>query len=184
MKGVWVVLAPDDLFWADYDWGGLGAKLEVLHCGGATRAETVRAGLYALRDRVKATDWILVHDAARPCLSAESLQRLLAALVDDPVGGLLALPVADTLKRANAAQRVICTESRENLWQAQTPQLFRYARLYEGLSRCIEATDEASAIEALGLTPQLIEGDSANLKVTYAHDLQVAEAILQMRERK
>jgi len=179
---VWVVLSPDDPYWFQHDWSDLGAKLETVRCGGETRAESVTNGLQAAAMVASDDDWVLVHDAARPCLSAEMLKSLFADLANDPVGGLLAVPVADTLKRADAEQRVAATEPRDGLWQAQTPQMFRYGRLLEALKNCTAVTDEASAIEALGLKPKLVSGDSTNLKVTYPADLALAAMILRGRK--
>ena len=179
---VWVVLSPDDPYWLQYDWSELGAKLETVRCGGETRAESVTNGLQAAAMVAVDDDWVLVHDAARPCLSAEMLTSLFTDLANDPVGGLLAVPVADTLKRADSEQRVAATEPRDGLWQAQTPQMFRYGRLLEALKNCTAVTDEASAIEALGLKPKLVSGDSTNLKVTYPADLALAAMILRGRK--
>jgi 2-C-methyl-D-erythritol 4-phosphate cytidylyltransferase len=125
-----------------------------------------------------------VHDAVRPCLAPEVLERLIATLRDDPTGGLLALPVVDTLKRGDADAYVVRTEPREHLWQAQTPQMFRYRLLKEALhaSGLVHATDEASAIEQFGLRPKLVMGDSRNLKVTYPEDLELAEMMLRSME--
>ena len=173
---VFVVLAPDDAQWHSYDWSIFGDKLQPLFCGGQTRAESVLNGLLA--SELEADDWVLVHDAARPCLSALQLQRLLDELRDDEVGGLLAVPVADTLKRADAKQRVAHTESREGLWQAQTPQMFRTGLLVRALETAPSVTDEASAIEALGLFPKLVSSDSSNFKVTYPQDVHLAELLL------
>ena len=182
IERVWVVLSPDDPFWSRYDWSDLGSKLETVRCGGASRAESVSNGLRAAATAAADDDWILVHDAARPCLSAEMLGNLLAELADDPVGGILAVPVADTLKRADDKQRVASTEPRDGLWQAQTPQMFRYARLNEALGCCLNVTDEAGAVEALGLKPKLVRGDATNLKVTYPADLALAAMILRGRK--
>lgn len=182
IERVWVVLAPDDPFWPRYDWSELGSKLETVRCGGATRAESVGNGLQAAAMVAADDDWVLVHDAARPCLSAAMIDSLFAELADDPVGGLLAVPVADTLKRADADQRVTATEPRDGLWQAQTPQMFRYGRLLEAFENCRDVTDEAGAIEALGLQPRLIKSDSTNLKVTYPADLALAAMILRGRK--
>ena len=132
---VWVALSPEDGEWDGYDWSGLGPKLETLRCGGATRADSVRNGLRAAAMVASDDDWILVHDAARPCLSREMLAALLGELADDQVGGLLAVPVADTLKRADGERRVAATEPRDGLWQAQTPQMFRYGLLKEALAK-------------------------------------------------
>jgi 2-C-methyl-D-erythritol 4-phosphate cytidylyltransferase len=182
IERVWVVLAPDDLWWPRYDWSELGPKLETVRCGGATRAESVSNGLKAASMVASDDDWILVHDAARPCLSAAMLDALFAELADDPVGGILAVPVADTLKRADAEQRVAATEPRDGLWQAQTPQMFRYARLDQAFKTEMAVTDEAGAIEALGLKPKLVRADSTNLKVTYPADLALAAMILRARK--
>ena len=173
-----VVLSPDDAFCA----GEIvsNPKIQIRYCGGDTRAASVLNGLLAMRSDTEADDWILVHDAARPCLSAALLEHLLTTLESDAVGGLLAIPVADTLKRADPSQHVARTESRDNLWLAQTPQMFRYRLLTNALKAANGApTDEAQAVEALGLKPKLVLGDSANLKVTYPQDLLLAQAILQ-----
>ena len=182
IERVWVVLSPDDPYWLQYDWSELGAKLETVRCGGETRAESVTNGLQAAAMAASDDDWVLVHDAARPCLSAEMLASLFADLADDPVGGLLAVPVADTLKRADTEQRVAATEARDGLWQAQTPQMFRYGQLQKALKNCTQVTDEAGAIEALGLQPKLVRADATNLKVTYPADLALAAMILRGRK--
>ncbi|WP_296749539.1 2-C-methyl-D-erythritol 4-phosphate cytidylyltransferase [Thiobacillus sp.] len=179
IERVWVVLAPDDPWWPRTDWSELGAKLETVRCGGATRAESVSNGLQAAAMVAADDDWVLVHDAARPCLSPAMLDALFADLANDPVGGILAVPVADTLKRADAEQRVAATEPRDGLWQAQTPQMFRHGILIRALRAAgSDTTDEASAIEQLGLQPRLVESDSRNLKVTYPQDLELAGLIL------
>ncbi len=180
---VFIVLAPSDHDWHQYDWSEFAEKLIVLNCGGATRAESVLNGLVVAQGEciVDANDWILVHDAARPCLSSSQLEKLINELADDEVGGLLAIPVADTLKRSNADTRIQQTESRENLWQAQTPQMFRYELLSKALTNTINITDDASAVEALGLQPKLVHSDAYNFKVTYPQDLALAELILKHR---
>ncbi|MBS1142737.1 MAG: 2-C-methyl-D-erythritol 4-phosphate cytidylyltransferase [Proteobacteria bacterium] len=182
IERVWVVLAPDDPWWPRFDWSELGPKLETVRCGGATRAESVSNGLQAAAMVAVDDDWILVHDAARPCLSAAMLDALFAELADDPVGGILAVPVADTIKRADAEQRVAATEPRDGLWQAQTPQMFRYGQLEKSLKNEMAVTDEAGAIEAMGLKPKLVRGDATNLKVTYPADLALAAMILRARK--
>lgn len=183
IEQVWVVLSPGDEWWTSFDWTDLGAKLKVAFCGGATRAESVLNGLQAAADSLTENDWVLVHDAARPCLSQAMLAALCDELADDPVGGLLAVPVADTLKRAGPDQRVAATEPRDGLWQAQTPQMFRYGLLRAALTGRPGVTDEAGAIEAAGMQPRLVRADSTNLKVTFPADLQLAELILQGRCR-
>jgi 2-C-methyl-D-erythritol 4-phosphate cytidylyltransferase len=181
---LFVVISPDDVWWDNYEWRGWEDRLQVVRCGGATRAETVLNGLQAMATWCAADDWVLVHDAARPCLPAEALSQLLDELADDAVGGLLAVPVADTLKRAvstdASAARVDITVPRAGLWQAQTPQMFRHGMLSEALRAAgSDMTDEASAVEKLGLHPRLVESDSRNLKVTYPHDLRLASLILE-----
>ncbi len=185
IERVFVVLAADDAHWDGFDWRDLEPRLTILRCGGPTRAESVTRGLRAMREQVGADDWILVHDAARACLTRVHVEKLIAEVGNDPVGGLLAVPVADTLKRAQELSsdgvRVAATVPREGLWQAQTPQMFRYGLLAEALEYAQTVTDEASAIEALGLRPRLVAADATNLKVTYPLDLQLAEWILQNR---
>jgi 2-C-methyl-D-erythritol 4-phosphate cytidylyltransferase len=181
---VFVVLAPADREFRQHDWGEFGERIAPLYCGGATRHDSVLNGLVAASSTVQPDDWMLVHDAARPCLGQLELQRMLAALATHDVGGILAVPVADTLKRADAAGRIQATEPREHLWQAQTPQMFRHGLLLHALSRTGIVTDEAGAIEALGLKPKLVQGSTGNLKVTYAEDLQLAEVILASQGRQ
>jgi len=185
IEQVFIVLAQRDDRFARHDWRGLGARVKPLYCGGATRAASVFNGLLATRDFIGASDWVLVHDAARPCLGREALDRLFAELESDETGGLLAVPVADTLKRANRDSRVSSTEPRDNLWLAQTPQMFRYRLLIEALRAAdpATATDEARAIEGLGLKPKLVLGDTRNIKVTFPEDLAIAELILRSRDR-
>jgi 2-C-methyl-D-erythritol 4-phosphate cytidylyltransferase len=175
---VYVVLSAEDGWWADYDWSAF-AKLAALRCGGSTRAESVANGLRAMSAEAGGEDWVLVHDAARPCLSRALLDKLLAELAGDEVGGILAAPVADTLKREGEGRRILETVAREKLWGAQTPQMFRHALLSRALELAGNAvTDEASALEFLGLAPRLVESDLTNLKVTYPRDLEVAAWLL------
>jgi len=184
---VFVVLAPDDAEWNRHDWTALGPKLAPLFCGGATRAESVRNGLRATATQVQAQDWMLVHDAARPCLASWHVDALIDAVgtIDgDDAGGILAVPVADTLKRADVEGRIGATVAREALWQAQTPQMFRHAylrRALESHANLGAVTDEAGAMEALGFRPRLVAADATNLKVTYPLDLLLAGWILQHR---
>ncbi len=177
---VFVVLAPGDGEFRQHAWGEFGERVAPLYCGGATRHDSVLNGLVAASSTAQPDDWVLVHDAARPCLGEQELRRLLDALAADEVGGILALPVADTLKRADPTGRIVATEPREHLWRAQTPQMFRHGLLLQALSRTAKMTDEAGAIEALGLKPKLVQGSATNLKVTYPEDLQLAETILGM----
>ncbi len=177
---VFVVLSPGDPHFHSHDWSAFGDKLQPLYCGGETRAASVSNGLLAAE--LEPDEWVLVHDAARPCITQAHLKKLIAELRDDPVGGILAVPVADTLKRADATQHIECTEPRERLWQAQTPQMFRVGLLARALQQCHEVTDEAGAVEALGLQPKLVAGDTSNFKVTYPQDVLLAELLRQKRE--
>jgi 2-C-methyl-D-erythritol 4-phosphate cytidylyltransferase len=159
----------------------LTAKVSVLRCGGKTRQESVHNGLQAIRTQIHADDWVLVHDAARPGLDQTLLNQLIHTIGNDPVGGLLALPVVDTLKRA-VDGRATQTVPRADLWAAQTPQMFRFSLLLQAMQqsgeRLADITDDASAIELLGLTPKLVEGSPRNFKVTLTHDLALAELFL------
>jgi 2-C-methyl-D-erythritol 4-phosphate cytidylyltransferase len=180
IHSIHLVLSAEDKLWRHAD-NALYSKLQVHDCGGDSRAATVLNALQAIAAEVANDDWVLVHDAARPGLSERLLNHLLDTLQHDAVGGLLALPLADTLKRADDQQRVAVTVPRHDLWQAQTPQMFRYATLQQALTQFAGTpTDEAEAIEALGLKPKLVIGELRNLKVTYAQDLAVVTALLNM----
>ena len=173
-----ILINQEDIHWRS-TYLNSSSKLQVHHCGANTRAGTVLKGLEAIQDQVKSDDWILVHDAARPGLSNLLLNQLISTLENDAVGGLLAMPLADTLKRADIEHRVSATIPRNGLWQAQTPQMFRYATLKKALAEFNGTpTDEAEALEALGLKPQLVTGELRNLKVTYPQDLAVLSALL------
>jgi 2-C-methyl-D-erythritol 4-phosphate cytidylyltransferase len=186
IASVFVVLDSRDSEWSKYDWSEFSGKLVVFSCGGETRAMSILNGLKAASEAsfIDNDDWILVHDAARPCLSEVLLKKLLNELSDDAVGGLLAVPLSDTLKRSDANDRVKKTESRKDLWQAQTPQMFRYMLLMDALCKpdSITMTDDAGAVEALGLNPKLVLGDVRNLKITYPQDLILAELIIRAQQ--
>jgi 2-C-methyl-D-erythritol 4-phosphate cytidylyltransferase len=173
----YVLLANDD-HWFDR-LIGVPEQVKVVRCGGATRAETVRNALREMSG-MDTDDWIVVHDAVRPCVDAASLRRLQRELADDETGGLLAIPMTGSLKRAGVDMRVVGTEPRDGLWQAQTPQMFRYDVLRGAFSQAgIEPmTDEAQIVEAFGRRPKLVEGHPNNLKITYPDDLRLAAAIL------
>jgi 2-C-methyl-D-erythritol 4-phosphate cytidylyltransferase len=175
---VFVVLAPGDEEFRKHDWTAFGERIAPLYCGGASRRESVLNGLVGAASAVDPNDWMLVHDAARPCLGRGELRRLIEAAGADEVGGILAVPVSDTLKRADDQGRIAETEPRDGLWQAQTPQMFRHGMLLRALRDAAHATDEAAAVEALGYRPRLVEGSTENLKVTFAADLGIAEGIL------
>ncbi|MEP7313128.1 MAG: 2-C-methyl-D-erythritol 4-phosphate cytidylyltransferase [Pseudomonadota bacterium] len=181
-EGLMVALAPDDTRFAKLPLQAAGPRLR--HCvGGASRCDSVLAALQALP--AAATDWVLVHDAARPCLSSGELAALLMQLEQHDVGGLLALPQADTLKRDDGRGAVAATVPREGLWRALTPQMFRFGLLREALASALQSgvqpTDEAQALELAGARPALVPGSSQNIKITTAQDLALAEQILQAR---
>ncbi|MCX7125224.1 MAG: 2-C-methyl-D-erythritol 4-phosphate cytidylyltransferase [Gammaproteobacteria bacterium] len=150
--------------------------------GGQERVHSVLLGLDFLKDCAKKDDFILVHDAARPCLQEKNIAKLIHELKKNSVGGLLALPVVDTLKRADKNNNVVETVSREQLWQAQTPQCFRFQLLKSSIEKALSdniiVTDESSAIEYAGHHPALILGDARNIKITYPEDLALAEKFL------
>jgi 2-C-methyl-D-erythritol 4-phosphate cytidylyltransferase len=177
-----VVLAADDSVFESHAPRFNGPRAWVARCGGDTRAQTVTNGLLALRERGAADeDWVLVHDAARCLLRPVWVDRLIDACIGDDVGGLLALPLADTLKAADN-KRVAGTLDRRDKWLAQTPQMFRLNLLQRALTQAgHDVTDESSAIEALGLRPKLVEGDIENLKLTWPADFALAARLLQTR---
>ena len=186
VSAIHVVVSPDDTQLASL----LAAEpalspVRVHPVGGTTRAASVSAGLQALRDEgAGERDWVLVHDAARCLVQPDWVQALIEACRDDPVGGLLAMPLPDTLKQADAAERVQATLARGDKWLAQTPQMFRWGDLSRALRQAgPQVTDEASAIEALGLSPKLVRGNALNFKVTYPEDLRLAEWVLAARSR-
>ena len=183
VAGAMVVIGQDDADWPGWsEWAGK----PVLTCiGGVTRAASVLAGLQALPETVRADEFVLVHDAARPNLSAADLGRLLEVGRTDPVGAILAAPVRDTLKRAGDDGGIDCTEPRERLWRALTPQLFRRHQLSRALTEAaaagVEVTDEAMAMERQGQRPLLVEGSEDNFKVTTPADLDRFEFVLSRR---
>jgi 2-C-methyl-D-erythritol 4-phosphate cytidylyltransferase len=189
IESVFVVLAPDDAQFAGIDWSEFGGRVEPLYCGGESRRDSVYNGMVAAMAAVEADDWMLVHDAARPCLPRPDLERLIDETRADRIGGILALPVADTVKRVakdeGGAQRIAGTEDRTQLWLAQTPQMFRCGLLMQALKAAkTSITDEASAVEELGLRPRMVLGSRENIKVTYPEDLAIAEAILSGRKHR
>lgn len=180
---VYVVVSADDGYIGDALEAArhLADRVTVIYKGGETRHQSVLNGLQEIRPDLNDNDWVLVHDAARPGLTTALIERLIDDVGEDEVGGLLALPVVDTLKRSDAAGRSETTVPREHLWAAQTPQMFRYALLRRALERAKTVTDEASAVEAMGLKPKLVEGSPRNFKVTLPHDVALAE--LHLKER-
>ncbi|MFZ6844918.1 2-C-methyl-D-erythritol 4-phosphate cytidylyltransferase [Undibacterium sp. RuTC16W] len=178
---VYVVVSAYDVYVNDALHGldAASHKVSVLRCGSATRRETVRNGLQAIQSKLDSDDWVLVHDAARPGLTPAMIAQLITCVGDHVSGGLLALPVVDTVKRVQNGK--LATISREGLWLAQTPQMFRHAALSDALDAAGEATevtDESSAMEAAGYVPVMVEGHPRNLKVTLPSDLALVQSYL------
>ena len=179
---VFVVVSAADAYVDDLLLGKVSnQRLQILRCGGATRSESVLNGLKQMQAQLGANDWVLVHDAARPGITPALIQNLIRQVGDHAVGGLLALPVVDTVKRATVNAKVQ-TIARTGLWLAQTPQMFRYQMLCEALQRAeqtgVEITDEASAMEAMGLSPCLVEGHPRNNKLTRPDDAALIQFYL------
>ncbi|WP_018151686.1 2-C-methyl-D-erythritol 4-phosphate cytidylyltransferase [Leeia oryzae] len=178
IEQVVVVIAPDDPWFDRFDWSGLPG-MQVVRCGGASRAESVRNGLRYLANDYASSDWVLVHDAARPCLGYDHLKSLMDTLHQHDVGGILAVPVPDTVKQSRDGVLISATVPRADLWLAQTPQMFHLGMLSAAHAGDLSAiTDEASAMEQAGFVPALVLGSRNNLKVTFPEDLQVVEALL------
>ena len=176
IDGVYVALGKDDGWWEDTEFAGHPDLVRVE--GGAERCHSVLNALVALAGRAAPHDWVLVHDAARPWVRRRDIARLIDTLADHPVGGLLGMPVRDTMKRTDDTGLVEQTVERENLWHAFTPQMFRLGALHDALERALAAgvvvTDEASAMEWAGQRPLMVEGSPDNLKITRPEDLDLA----------
>jgi 2-C-methyl-D-erythritol 4-phosphate cytidylyltransferase len=185
VAGVVVALDPADRHWPETRYAGHPRVWTV--AGGRERCQSVLNALAAVAGRATEDDWVLVHDAARPCLRRADLDRLIVGLADDPVGGILGVPVRDTMKQAGPADRIAATVPREGLWHAFTPQAFRLGLLRRALEAALDAgrsvTDDASAVELLGLRPRLIEGHADNIKITRPEDLPLALYFLQQQGR-
>ena len=184
IRGISVGLAEEDSQWVTLTDEIPGSPHT--YVGGETRARTVRLGLDELVNCGEAQSWVLVHDAARPCVAGADIERLIREVNFHPAGGLLATPAVDTLKSGDADSRVSGTVSRSGLWRAQTPQLFPVRTLIEAIDHCHDrgeaCTDEAQAIEALGLRPKLVICGDYNFKVTHQSDMVIASAILKEQE--
>jgi 2-C-methyl-D-erythritol 4-phosphate cytidylyltransferase len=184
--GIVVALAPNDAYWDEIS--RPRDKPIIAVKGGAERYLSVLNALHRLKEMAEPRDWVLVHDAARPCLRAADLDRLINVLADHPVGGLLGVPVPDTLKRVDEQGNVAGTLSREGVWRALTPQMFRLAELTSAIEAAMRAgvclTDESCAMEHAGLRPRMVEGSADNIKITTPGDLALAELFLrrQMQE--
>ncbi len=185
IAGVVVVVSADDQLWHSLS-NTMHRDLRVA-IGGAERCHSVLAGLNELNEVANDDDWVMVHDAARPCLRASDIDQMVSDLSDSPWGGILAVPVGDTLKRCNKAHEIEGTVDRTQLWRALTPQMFRIGTLRDAinaaLARNIVPTDEAQAIEAIGGIPQVVQGHADNIKITHPDDLALAEIFLQVQGR-
>ena len=195
IAGIVVALAANDVYWdSEFD-AALRRRLPVAMAtvtGGAERHQSVHSALTALLSghlsfQAGADDWVLVHDAARPCVSSEDIARLIESLEDDPVGGLLGIPVTDTIKRVDQSHRIEQTVCREQLWRALTPQMFRIGLLAQALARVatqgLSVTDDASAMELSGYAPRMVCGDERNIKITRPQDLALASMYLHLQEK-
>ena len=174
-----VALNPADTFWQKLNF--THPKVKTIH-GGFERCNSVNSALEDLSDRAENADWVLVHDAVRPCISDSDLKKITDIVHEEDVGGLLACPILDTIKEVDENLDVQKTIPREKLWAAMTPQIFRYELLKQALESALMAggsvTDEASAIESIGLTPRIVQGDKTNIKVTHSTDMVLAESII------
>ena len=183
IDGLVVALGADDPYWAATAFSSHPRVRRVT--GGAERADSVRNALQSLRAGEDAEAWVLVHDAARPCLRSEDIDRLIEGVADDPVGGVLGVPARDTMKEISPEGRALATLDRSSLWHAYTPQMFRLGTLHKALVDAADAgaivTDEASAIERAGLSPRMVEGHTDNIKITHPADLPLAEFLLGQR---
>lgn len=184
ISGIVVCLAPHDAFWQTLDLQALSTPIWSIE-GGAERFHTVLHGLKRLTQLAQPSDWVLVHDAARPCVRQADIEKMLAQLSNHPVGGLLAVPVCDTMKRADQQGLIIETVNRQALWQALTPQMFRLDILLTALEKVVAdettVTDEAQALEYLGYQPVLVAGHADNIKITHPQDLHWATLFLQQQ---
>ena len=182
--GVVLVLSDGDGYWESIQGRYLDQPLETT-IGGAERCHSVLNGLKQLAGRAREDDWVLVHDAARPCVRLSDIEKLISALSSSTDGGLLGVPVANTMKRADSEHRITATVDREGLWHAYTPQMFRVGRLRAALQQAIDndllVTDEASAMEHAGYQPRMVQGQRDNIKITVPADLELAAWYLQAR---
>ena len=181
IESIQVGLSPDDQIWSSLC--GIPSKVSDVFCGGTTRAETVLQGLKNLIESYGSNDWVLIHDAARPCVSIESIHELIGRVLSLDQGGLLAVPEWETLKRADSNGVVIDTVDRDTLWRAQTPQMFRSGELLNAMldlgDDVAKLTDEASAMEKAGYNPLLVRSHQDNIKITTTEDLRLAGKLLE-----
>ncbi len=180
IEGVVVAISKSDEYWPTLSI----SKHEkiIIAPGGDERYQSVFNGLHALHDKAEGDDWVLVHDAARPCLNQSAIDRLMINLRTHAVGGILALPCRDTMKRADNSNEIVETVERESLWHAQTPQMFKYGKLYSAIEKMLNedivVTDEAMAMELSGYKPMLVQGHQENIKITHKDDLKHLELYL------
>lgn len=185
IEGIYLSISPEDEWWDDVSLGD-HPKIHLAD-GGTERCHSVYNALRLLQQTAAAEDWVLVHDAARPCLRLEDLNHLIDSVKGHPVGGLLGVPVRDTMKRIESGGGVLQTVARDGLWHAQTPQMFRLEALSQALEQAIASgrtvTDDASAMELTGARPHMIEGHADNIKITRPEDLALAAFYLERQER-
>jgi 2-C-methyl-D-erythritol 4-phosphate cytidylyltransferase len=183
ISGIVISIAEDDPWWPEIDTSSMSSLYVV--DGGKERADSVLNALIKLAEITESDPWVLVHDAARPCIRHDDLDRMLTELSHDTVGGVLAIPVNDTVKRVGENNEISETVCRQGLWRAMTPQMFRLRRLSQALvhakERGLNVTDDASAIELTGLKPKIVEGHSDNIKITIPQDLALARLFLQQQ---
>ncbi len=180
IAGIVIAIASDDSYWPTLP---ISAHEKIIVApGGEERFNSVTNALISLTDQASDNDWVLVHDAARPCLSQSALDRLISELAEHETGGILGLPCRDTMKRADDNDEIMATVDRENLWHAQTPQMFRYSKLLNALQKVLDeelsVTDEAMAMELAGFRVKLVQGHLENIKITHKDDIQQAETYL------
>lgn len=185
IEGLYLALSADDQWWGDT--APASNPKVVTVDGGTERCHSVLNALKLLQETAASEDWVLVHDAARPCLRPEDIDLLIESLTNHPVGGLLGVPVRDTMKRTDGLGSITETVSREALWHAYTPQMFRLGALFQALQSAVDkgltVTDEASAIELAGMRPQMIAGHDDNIKITRPEDLDLASFYLKQQGR-
>jgi 2-C-methyl-D-erythritol 4-phosphate cytidylyltransferase len=186
IEAVYLAVSPDDGWWDSVPVSS-NPKIVTVD-GGAERCHSVLNAIKQLQQTAASEDWVLVHDAARPCLRADDLDLLIDSLRDHPVGGLLGVPVHDTMKRSNQDGAITDTVARDGLWHAYTPQMFRLGVLYRALQDAVDkgltVTDDASAVELAGMCPRMIAGHADNIKITRPEDLELAAFYLQQQGRE
>ncbi|MEM6998785.1 MAG: 2-C-methyl-D-erythritol 4-phosphate cytidylyltransferase [Pseudomonadota bacterium] len=180
IESIVVAISETDDYWPELEIASHNKVVTV--AGGAERYNSVFNGLSELKNKADENDWVLVHDAVRPCLSQSAIDRLMIKLRTHDIGGILAMPCRDTMKRANSANEIVNTVERESLWHAQTPQMFKYGKLFSAIEKVLNEdiliTDEAMAMELVGYKPILVEGHQENIKITHKDDLQFLEQYL------